>query len=92
MGHGDQNLNLPDDHNFAPIPKRVQELMALIEANNWEAAQHKVVELRAVYSQDYTLALQHGWIATQQGNHDEAAAASCEGLGDAEPGLFSFEE
>lgn len=30
MGHGDQNLNLPGDHNFAPDPKRVQELMALI--------------------------------------------------------------
>ena len=31
MGHGDQNLNLPGDHNFAPDPKRVQELMALID-------------------------------------------------------------
>ena len=30
MGHGDQNLNLPGDHNFAPDPQRVQELMALI--------------------------------------------------------------
>lgn len=30
MGHGDQNLNLPGDHNFAPDPKRVRELMALI--------------------------------------------------------------
>ena len=31
MGHGDQNLNLPGDHNFAPDPKRVQELLALID-------------------------------------------------------------
>ncbi len=31
MGHGDQNLNLPGDHNFAPDPKRVQELIALID-------------------------------------------------------------
>lgn len=30
MGHGDQNLNLPGDHNFAPDPQRVQELLALI--------------------------------------------------------------
>jgi hypothetical protein len=30
MGHGDQNLNLPDGHNFEPAPERVQELMALI--------------------------------------------------------------
>jgi hypothetical protein len=31
MGHGDQNINLPGDHNFSPDPKRVQELMALID-------------------------------------------------------------
>lgn len=30
MGHGDQNLNLPEGHNFEPAPKRVKELMALM--------------------------------------------------------------
>jgi len=30
MGHGDQNLNLPDGHTFEPAPERVKELLALI--------------------------------------------------------------
>ena len=54
MGHGDQNLNLPGDHNFAPDPKRVQELMALIgepfhlgkpatDREAWEAIRNSAV-------------------------------------------------
>lgn len=31
MGHGDQNLNLPGNLNFAPDPARVKELMALMQ-------------------------------------------------------------
>lgn len=30
MGHGDQNLNLPGNLNFAPDPERVKELMAMM--------------------------------------------------------------
>ncbi|MBW7894477.1 MAG: heparinase II/III family protein [Opitutaceae bacterium] len=30
MGHGDQNLNLPNGHSFEPAPERVKALQALI--------------------------------------------------------------
>ncbi|PIW02706.1 MAG: hypothetical protein CO108_16195 [Deltaproteobacteria bacterium CG_4_9_14_3_um_filter_63_12] len=51
------------------------QLAALIEGGELVGAQQKVIELRALYSQDYALALQHGWLATQLGATEEAAAA-----------------